>query len=475
MKTARKAIKSTFTLIAALSLIGWNGLVLGQTFSSGSTGALNDLSPTANTVVTLPPDGVLNYTTITIPAGVTVTFQRNAANTPVTLLATGDVTINGAINVNGSAGAGGAGGAMSVSAGGPGGPGGFKGGNGALTGGVSATAGHGPGGAGAGGGGLYGAPGGFVALVPLFGGSGGGGNSAGSPGSGPAGGGGGGAIVIASSSKVVISGSIVANGGIGGFTNLLSSSSCGGSGSGGAIRLVAPLVTNSGSVQAIGGNIGGNCAAAGLGKIRVEAFNTSFTGSFNPVLGNGTTVSIAPGPVSPASNPALVALPSLRIASVGALAAPADPVASYAQGDITLPQGTVNPVPVVVAATNMPTNASVIVRLIPQSGAATTLGGVTPAGTFLSSAATASVNFPAGTVSLVQAWATMTLTGQIASLFPLIDGEPVESVAIASPLDDGRPVLNLVTKSGKERRVDELSQADRVKFAVAWQAMAASR
>src|SRR5580692_8086348 len=74
------------------------------TFSSGSTGADGDFTPTANTVLQTPPNGVFNYGIVNIPSGVTVTFARNSANTPVTILATGDVTINGTVSVNGSAG-----------------------------------------------------------------------------------------------------------------------------------------------------------------------------------------------------------------------------------------------------------------------------------------------------------------------------------------------------------------------------------
>ena len=65
----------------------------GQSFSSGSTGADGAFNPTSNTTLTLPATGVFNFTTITIPAGVTVTFTKNAANTPVVLLATG-TTLN---------------------------------------------------------------------------------------------------------------------------------------------------------------------------------------------------------------------------------------------------------------------------------------------------------------------------------------------------------------------------------------------
>jgi hypothetical protein len=92
------------------------------TFNSGSTGTDGPFNPTASMEVVLPPDGVLNYTTVDIPAGVTVTFKKNAANTPVFMLATGDVNIAGTIDVAGK-------GATSLVPG-AGGPGGFAGGYG---------------------------------------------------------------------------------------------------------------------------------------------------------------------------------------------------------------------------------------------------------------------------------------------------------------------------------------------------------
>ncbi|MGR8921036.1 MAG: hypothetical protein ACU85V_15580 [Gammaproteobacteria bacterium] len=68
-----------------------------QVISDGSDGAFN---PLASTVIDLPDDGVLNYTSIDIPDGVRVIFRRNAANTPVFLAATGDVSIAGRIDVS---------------------------------------------------------------------------------------------------------------------------------------------------------------------------------------------------------------------------------------------------------------------------------------------------------------------------------------------------------------------------------------
>lgn len=227
----------------------WSGSAWAQTFSSGSTGALGALNPTSNTTVTLPPDGVLNYTTVNIPAGVTVTFQRNAANTPVTLLATGDVTIAGTVSVNGGTGP------NSGPVPGQGGPGGFPGG----VGGSPPVGGSGPGGGGSGGvtnnNATYGVSSAFVSLLPLFGGSGGGGGPIGSFGT-PTGGGGAGSIVIASSTKITVTGSVTATGGNGGAVTG-GTSFQGGGGSGGAIRLVAPQVTGTGSLLAQGGLQGG--------------------------------------------------------------------------------------------------------------------------------------------------------------------------------------------------------------------------
>src|SRR5262249_8540292 len=110
-------------------------------FNSGSTGAMGAFTMSENQTLNVPPDGVFHYTTITISGGV-LSFNRNAANTPVYLLARGDVMINGWISVSGSS-------AMhSAQFYGVGGPGGFDGGM-AGTGGTAPTAGgdgKGPGG-----------------------------------------------------------------------------------------------------------------------------------------------------------------------------------------------------------------------------------------------------------------------------------------------------------------------------------------
>ena len=210
----------------------------GQTINSGSTGADGPFNPPSQvpagttvignctngspcvvTVTLREPDPgqpihangrhVFNFTTVNIPQFATVRFTRNIANTPVIILAQGDVTVSGFIDVSGTTVSGSG---LSV---GQGGPGGFNGGGGAR---VSAPTNFGGAGSGPGGGGsnvsgsfgtgtaelVYGLP----ELQPIIGGSGGGGTGSffslvyGSNVPGFRGSGGGGALLIASSGAI---------------------------------------------------------------------------------------------------------------------------------------------------------------------------------------------------------------------------------------------------------------------------------
>jgi len=174
-----------------------------NSFSSGSTGADGAFAPASNQTITVPDSGVFNFTTVNIPANVTVTFNRGTNNKPLTILASGDVVIgtNAVINLDGKSG-------NANGSGGFGGPGGFTGGAGGygfdqsfagVAGDGPGAGGGGKGGAlssnlGGGGGGGYGATGtpggggtnsgqggpkfGAVTILPLVGGSGGGGGGA---------------------------------------------------------------------------------------------------------------------------------------------------------------------------------------------------------------------------------------------------------------------------------------------------------
>src|SRR5882672_4405976 len=96
-----------------------------NSFSSGSTGADGPFAPTANQTITVPDSGVFNFTTVNIPANVTITYNRGTNNKPLIILASGDVVLgsNAVINLDGKPG-------NANGSGGFGGPGGFGGGAG---------------------------------------------------------------------------------------------------------------------------------------------------------------------------------------------------------------------------------------------------------------------------------------------------------------------------------------------------------
>src|SRR5712692_3598038 len=98
MRTSARAIAIAFAVGACFAPFG------ARAFDSGSTGTDGAFSPTVNTTVPLPPSGIFNFTTVNIPSGVTVTFLKNTTNTPVVILASGNVTIAGSIVLTGTAG-----------------------------------------------------------------------------------------------------------------------------------------------------------------------------------------------------------------------------------------------------------------------------------------------------------------------------------------------------------------------------------
>ncbi len=416
-----------------------------QTFVSGSTGADGALSPVSDINLLLPPDGVFNYTTVNIPAGVTVSYTPNSANTPVTILATGDINIDGTINVNGEHGVSNADPIITLNKGKRGGPGGFSGGSGGLKGtATSGSVGQGPGGSPLAGNGTYGAPTNFVTLIPLFGGSGGaGGNGGGN--AGPSGGGGGGAIVLASSTNIIVNGSIGAFGG-NGWTpgQFVCDSRRSTPGSGGAIRLVAPQISGSGLLNAAGGiPASSGCPIGSPGRTRLEAYTQAFTG-----FATNSSLS-TPGPVNAASDPALTNLPTLSVSSIGGITVPSIPAGSYETADISFPTGTVNPVSMTLTMTNIPVGTIFTVRIIPRFISPTSSISTPSAGTFSNTTATALLTLPLGQVSVLNAYANFSIPSQIAALFPTIDGEALERIMLATNMGQASRLI-LMTKSGKE-------------------------
>ena len=469
----RQSLQWSAVLLCAVSLP-----VFG--FDSGSTGANGELTPTVDTEVALPADGILHYTRVNIPAGVRVRFGRNAQNTPVRILVSGDAVINGVLDVSGKS-------SVAVAAAGDGNPGDDGqpglGGPGGYAGGVGGSAaasvedarggnGLGPGGApnynssrcgGVGGsfGGrattlasscfqVSGAPSGSregpatygtAELLPLVGGSGGAGGNGGVSFPGSGGGGGGGAVLLAVSGTLTLNGDVLARGGRGGSISAQrdSAGGSGGGGSGGAVRLVASTLAGNGRVLATGGRPGSgsgrSSSTGGVGRIRLEADTLTYTGTTNPVYTFG----------APAA-PFLAGLPTLRISTVGGVAAPSQPTGT---ADVQLPASTSNPVRVELSSSNVPLGNTATVDVIPAVGEVSSVVSTALSGTLATATASADVTLPDGhSVLQVRLSYTVSESEQSgAGLSTWTGGERVARVELRSGVSGGETVL--VTVSGR--------------------------
>lgn len=454
---------------------------VASAFDSGSTGVDGAFNPTVDTVLQLPSNGIFNFTNVNIPAGVTVSFQKNTTNTPVTLLASGDVVVEGTLHVSAGwsapVGAAGDGNIGDDGLPGEGGSGGYSGGRGGEAGTHIGGAGHGPGagrggsyysscgvGSGGGGGG-FGTAGadntkwsshaasaeggsayGSELILPLVGGSGGGGAGGGEQFHGSGGGGGGGAILIAASGTVRITGAIRADGGGSGAADGSSVGGTGGGGSGGAIRIVATRIEGNGAMTARGGAVGTHPIArcrggiGGAGRIRLEAETFSRTAGTTPdfSFGEPSIVFVA-------------GLPTLRITKVAGVAAPTNPTG---EGDIILPADTANPVTVDFETTGVPVGNTVKLTVTPAYGAPTSV--VSPAldGTTDRASASVSVNIPDGP-SVLLAETTYTIVASLGdALSTYAQGERVERIRLAATAH-GESQMTLITISGKEYLMPE--------------------
>ena len=346
-------------------------------FVSGSDGSNGALNITANTLLPLPADGILKYTTITVASGATLTFARNALNTPVHLLATGDVQISGTIDVSSTAPADGNGRLV----GGTGGPGGYDGGaSGYISPGNTRKAGSGQGpGAGkrgpngSNGSGSYATKGntgrgengsvyGNALLIPLVGGSGGGG---GDGADGIFGGGGGGAVLIASNTKINVTGTIRAD----------ATAGTPGVGSGGAIRLVSPRVYGTGLLSASSTNSWG-----GAGRLRVDSVIKVEPGDITQKLALSYNGSITIGSTLVVFAPNNPRLDIIAINDENNNLLQAIPQGTQGPVTVTLPSGTGFNVKIVVAAQgfradNTINTVNVNVAVIPESGTSVIYNG----------------------------------------------------------------------------------------------------
>jgi hypothetical protein len=379
IKPIYQIIRRTF-LAVLLAGVGTLPAHAQYTFDSGSNGSYGAMNITADTTLAMPNDGTFHCTSITVAAGATLKFTPNSLNTPVYLLATGDVTISGTIDVNGSQG-------------GAAGPGGFAGGKGDALG-LSPGDGHGPGAGKSGSNGgsaAYGTVGGgdsghgnvygSVLLVPMVGGSGGGAST---------GSGGGGAILIASNSRIDVdtSGIIFSNGGAG--------ASYGGYevGSGGAIRLLAPVVAGDGALYVQGGQVVGYDSYAGNGRIRIDCMDRrSVRLRYYP---DSTTVSLGANMMTFPPNP-----PHLDITQA---AGTNIPVGTGNAVSITLPQDSAPNRTVTVQATNFGKVIPIRVVLTPDNGSSVSYDAEIDNSAVGSASMTVNVVVPVNVQVHVEAW-----------------------------------------------------------------------
>ena len=431
-------------------------LCLGDRVRSGD--GLTCVPGTGETslVVQLPPNGILNHTTVYVGPNATLSFRRNAANTPVYLLASGDVTVWGTIDVSGSPGACAYTTDYSPTAvadlvcwGGLGGPGGDDGGS---LGPVGASDGLGPEAGGHSGAGLddtgsdvcAGGGGAGPTVQGQFGGcrddglcaeagealtdvgwryahGGSGGGAAfmywGADPSGSdveAGGGGGGALIIASSGRIGMYGYLLALGAARGYR--------GGGGGGGLLRLVADEVTsNDGGTQytaALFANSScqyapwssapfctpfvdqlGACGAPGVIEIEtLDASRLLTTGT--PTVHFGSPRDALPWGESQ------VQQPRITISKIGGLDVPALPPTAHPhkQPVVTLPTGVA--LTVEIEAAWVPTTVQVFVGLNTVGlGRSSVAAVIEPGSTLASSTWKAQITVPAGTrLGDLQAW-----------------------------------------------------------------------
>ncbi|MEZ5386190.1 MAG: hypothetical protein R3F13_11810 [Prosthecobacter sp.] len=304
---------------------------------------------------------VFKYSSVTINASRTVTFINHPSRAPVVWLVQGDVTIAGTVSVNGQS-------TPNNNLLAEPGPGGFRGG---AKGSLGNGSGLGPGG------GLTTSNSGSYASVygnppiqPLIGGSGG-----------FAGGGGAGAILIAAGGTLQVNGSITALGGSFGYTGS-------GYGSSGAIRLVANILSGSGTLD-----------ARDTGRIRLEA--NSVAGAL-VTLPQTVAVPPATPPVIWPGNDA----PTVKVVAVDAVSAPAVPTAPLdLAADIGI--STSGASTVTLQTTHFPTTGLVEVRSAAKFGAAATWTTATfQSGDENAATWTATLTFPTGFTTL-QARATI--------------------------------------------------------------------
>ncbi|MFO0730380.1 MAG: hypothetical protein U0361_05180 [Nitrospiraceae bacterium] len=223
--------------------------------------------------------------------------------------------------------------------------------------------------------------------------------------------------------------------------------------------MVAPQVTQQGTVQAKGGN--NSCVGGGgfgyAGRVRIEC-TTCTLNATDPVASTSTTL----GPITATSTPALTALPTLTITTIAGTTVPATPGGSYTSPDMSLAATTPSELTVTLTATNIPVPTQFTVKMMPAMGEPLFFPSSYSTGSFASSTATATVRIPPGVVCVLTAYMSFT---QVAGGFPVIDGEDVEKVLVAAPLNDDSDTIVLL-QSGRLVPLSDLAPKDQQRLVV---------
>ncbi|MGH7232675.1 MAG: hypothetical protein ACREJU_15160, partial [Nitrospiraceae bacterium] len=222
--------------------------------------------------------------------------------------------------------------------------------------------------------------------------------------------------------------------------------------------------TNQGTVQAKGGTP--SCLTAGgvgfPGAIRIECTTCSLATTDPPASTSNTL-----GSITAASTPALVNLPALSISSVGGVSVPSTASGLHGNPDVSLSSSTTNPITVTLTANHVPVPTMFYVKVLPAADEPIFYPSTASTGSVATSTATATVRLPPGRVCVLTAYAGFT---QLAGLFPLIDGESVDQILVAGD-SEGSASTVLITASGKKIPVAQLSPEDKVRVAMAFEAM----
>jgi hypothetical protein len=292
---------------------------------------------------------VYKYSSVNVPKGTRVSFKNHPSHAPVVWLVSGNVTIDGTVDLDASVGTG-----LFHEPG----PGGFRGGAQALSGVLPAGSGMGPGGSSVDG--VYGPSGnadpalvyGNARILPLIGGSGGVGFAGAGDPRNVRGGAGGGAILIVCQNSISINGMIIAR------STQADGNVVHHSGSGGAIRLIADDLSGSGKIDALGLNAFGG--SGGDGRVRLEALN--YAGGLNVAPPTIRVLPDSPPIIFPDN------LPTARILSVAGQPSPADPSSNLTDSGSDIVIQNDKPLEIQIETTNLRTNSTVIAHIIPRHG-----------------------------------------------------------------------------------------------------------